>query len=218
MHKELTSNIGRSEKIVFDEEDIPFFRGDHGYISKTDLAKHFKVSYDTIDNAINRQPELFKAYEESKEKQRKMHKETVVGYRYKTEKNVFDVEDIAEVERLAAYLSVEQIAAYFCISTNAFYEIMKRQPEVKENYQKGRVEKTILFAQQLQDKALGITTEGDTTCLLFYLKTRARWSEAVPETKIEDQIVLTPEQQEEKDKDVKLFTEFKKRKKEKGIE
>jgi hypothetical protein len=138
-----------------------------------------------------------------------MHKETVSGHRYRTEKNVFDVEDLVEVERLAAYLSVDQIAAYFCIGQNTFYEIMKRQPEVAVSYQKGRVEKTMLFAQQLQDKALGITTEGDTTCLLFYLKTRARWSEAVPEAQIEDQIVETPDEKAARMKEVKLYTEFK---------
>ena len=138
-----------------------------------------------------------------------MHKETVSGRQYKTERNVFDVEDIVELERIAAYLSVDQIAAYFCIGQNTFYEIMKRQPEVAVSYQKGRVDKTVLFAQQLQDKALGITTEGDTTALIFYLKTRARWSEAVPETKIEEEIVKTPEEKEAYDKEVKLYTEFK---------
>lgn len=139
-----------------------------------------------------------------------MHKETVAGHQYKTEKNVFDAEDIVELERLAAYLSVDQIAAYFCIGQNTFYEIMKRQPEVAVSYQKGRVDKTVLFAQQLQDKALGITTEGDTTALIFYLKTRARWSEAIPETKVEDQIVETPEEREARMEDIRLFTQWKK--------
>lgn len=138
-----------------------------------------------------------------------MHKETVSGRQYKTEKNVFDAEDIVELERLAAYLSVDQIAAYFCIGQNTFYEIMKRQPEVAVSYQKGRVDKTVLFAQQLQDKALGITTEGDTTALIFYLKTRARWSEAVPEAQIGEEIVKTPEEKAAHDKDVKLFIDYK---------
>jgi len=139
-----------------------------------------------------------------------MHKETVSGHQYRTERNVFDVEDIVELERLAAYLSVDQIAAYFCIGQNTFYEIMKRQPEVAVSYQKGRVDKTVLFAQQLQDKALGITTEGDTTALIFYLKTRARWSEAIPESKVEDQIVETPEEREARMEDIRLFTQWKK--------
>ena len=137
-----------------------------------------------------------------------MHKETVSGRQYKTERNVFDVEDIVELERIAAYLSVDQIAAYFCIGQNTFYEIMKRQPEVAVSYQKGRVDKTVLFAQQLQDKALGITTEGDTTALIFYLKTRARWSEAVPETKIEEEITETPEEKAVRMEKIKKYTEY----------
>ena len=137
-----------------------------------------------------------------------MHKETVSGRQYKTERNVFDVEDIVELERIAAYLSVDQIAAYFCIGQNTFYEIMKRQPEVAVSYQKGRVDKTVLFAQQLQDKALGITTEGDTTALIFYLKTRARWSEAVPETKIEEEITETSEEKAVRMEKIKKYTEY----------
>ncbi|CAB4198219.1 hypothetical protein UFOVP1311_61 [uncultured Caudovirales phage] len=125
------------------------------------------------------------------------------------ERLVFDAKDIAEVERLAAYLTVDQIAAYFCIGQNTFYEIMRRQPEVGVSYQKGRVEKTTIFAQHLQDKALGITDKGDTTALIFYLKTRARWSEAIPETKLENEISETPEEREARLEDAKLFTIWK---------
>lgn len=210
MHKERASSIGLSEKFVFDAEDIAFIKGDGAMFSKQMLADHFGVSVDTIYDAMKRQPEMYEAYEDAKVQQKNMRKEIVSGYQYKGERNVFDVEDIVELERLSAYLSLEQIAAYFGISQATFYAIMKRQPEVASSYQKGRVDKTVLFAQQLQDKALGITNEGDTTCLLFYLKTRARWSEAVPESKVEDQIVETPEEREARLEDIKLFTQWKK--------
>lgn len=139
-----------------------------------------------------------------------MHKEQVTPKELGgIERWVFDDKDILEVERLAAYLTVDQIAAYFRIGQATFYDIMKRQPEVSVSYQRGRVEKTTLFAQHLQDKALGITDKGDTTALIFYLKTRARWSEAVPETKIEEAITETPEEKAARMKEIKLYTEFK---------
>lgn len=127
-------------------------------------------------------------------------------------------EQLDMVEEKAAYLTTEQIADLFGIARATFYNIRQRQPEVSRRYEMGKARKIARFAEQLEKKGFGEVDKGDTTALIFFLKTRARWSEAVPETKIEDQIVLTPEQQEEKDKDVKLFTEFKKWKKEKGIE
>ena len=218
MHKEIVGTLGRAEKIVFDAEDIPFFRGDYGYKSIVDLAKHFGVSENTIYKAIRRQPELFNAYEEHKEKQKNMHKETVSGYKYKVEKNVFDAEDIEKVEKLAASHTLDQIAEYFGIGKTTFKDIRKRQLDVDVSYKMGKAKEIETFYDHLKEKALGITDKGDNACLIFFLKTKGGWSEAVPETKIEDEIVLTPEQQEEKEKDVKLFTEFKKWKKEKGIE
>ena len=147
-----------------------------------------------------------------------MYKERVLGIGYNIEKNVFDAEDIKKVEKLAASHTLDQIAEYFGIGKTTFKDIRKRQVEVDVSYKMGKAKEIETFYDHLKEKALGITDKGDNACLIFFLKTRARWSEAVPETKIEDQIVLTPEQQEEKDKDVKLFTEFKKWKKEKGIE
>jgi hypothetical protein len=142
-----------------------------------------------------------------------MHKERVLGIGYNTERNVFDEEDIKEVERLASSLTVAQLADYFKIGLTTLYEVFKRQPLVAESYKKGKAKAVERIANVLQEHAIN-GGSGNMTAAIFYLKTQARWSEAVPETKIEDQITLTPEEQEEKDNDVKLFTEFKKWKKE----
>ena len=124
-------------------------------------------------------------------------------------------EQLDMVEEKAAYLTTEQIADFLGIGRATFYNVRQRQPEVSRRYEMGKARKIVSFAEQLEKKGFGEVDKGDTTALIFFLKTRARWSEAVPETKIEDQIVLTPEQQEEKDKQVKLFTQWKK---EKGFE
>lgn len=121
-------------------------------------------------------------------------------------------EQLDMVEEKAAYLTTEQIADLFGIARATFYNIRQRQPEVSRRYEMGKALKIARFAEQLEKKGFGEVDKGDTTALIFFLKTRARWSEAVPETKIEDEIVLTPEQQEEKNKQVKLFTQWKKEK------
>ena len=138
-----------------------------------------------------------------------MHKERVSGVGYNTEKNVFDAEDIKKVEKLAASHTLDQIAEYFGIGKTTFKDIRKRQIEVDVSYKKGKAREIEAFYDHLKKKAFGTTTKGDTGCLIFYLKTQGRWSEAVPEAQIEEEVVKTPEEKEAYDKEVKLYTEFK---------
>lgn len=86
---------------------------------------------------------------------------------------VLNEEQVAQVEALAAYLTKDQIADYFGIGRTTYYEIEKRQPEVAERYNKGKAKAIGAVAQGLVQKA----REGDNTCMMFYLKTQARWSE-----------------------------------------
>jgi hypothetical protein len=80
---------------------------------------------------------------------------------------------VEEVETLAAVLSVEQIGAYFGLGKTTFYEIMKRQPEVYERYQRGKARAVGSVAKNLIMQA----REGNTTAAIFYLKTQAGWKE-----------------------------------------
>lgn len=211
MHKEIVGTLGRAEKIVFDKEDIAFIENNGAMLNKKQLAEHFGISVDVIYDAMKRQPEMMRAYGLSKMNKKIVKKEPHILVE-------LTPEQLDMVEEKAAYLTTEQIADLLGIGRSTFYNIRQRQPEVGKRYEMGKARKIVSFAEQLEKKGFGEVDKGDTTALIFFLKTRARWSEAVPETKIEDQIVLTPEEQEEKNKDVKLFTEFKKWKKEKGIE
>jgi hypothetical protein len=89
------------------------------------------------------------------------------------EKIVLTDEEVIEVGALAAYLSMEQIADYFGIVRGTFYKIMERQPDVAEQYKKGR-------ARTIQSAAKSLIMqghEGNTAALMFYLKTQAGWKE-----------------------------------------
>lgn len=127
-----------------------------------------------------------------------------------SERIILDKKDLDKVEKYAAYLTLEEIADYFGICRRVFFDIRQRQPEVSAHYQKGKIKKNLIYAEHLEDKALGKTDKGDTTALIFYLKTRARWSEAVPEVKVEEQIIETPEEKAARMEDIKLFTQWKK--------
>lgn len=84
-----------------------------------------------------------------------------------------DEKQIAQVEALAAYLSTEQIADYFKIARNTFAAICERQPEVFEQYKKGRAKAIGNIAKSLISQAQA----GNTTAAIFYLKTQAGWKE-----------------------------------------
>jgi hypothetical protein len=79
----------------------------------------------------------------------------------------------AEVETLAAFLSTEQMAAYFGIAHNTFTAMCERDSTILEAYKRGKAKAIGKVAQGLIQKALS----GDTTSAIFFLKTQARWRE-----------------------------------------
>ena len=79
----------------------------------------------------------------------------------------------AEVETLAAVLTTEQIADFFGIGRTTFWSMMQRDEEIAERYKKGKARAIGAIAQGLIAKARG----GDTTSMIFYLKTQAGWRE-----------------------------------------
>lgn len=78
-----------------------------------------------------------------------------------------------EVETLAALLSQDQIADYLGIARNTFRAICEREPEVLARYKKGKAKAIAHVANGLLQKA----RSGDTTSVIFYLKTQAGWRE-----------------------------------------
>lgn len=82
-------------------------------------------------------------------------------------------DQIAQVEALSAFLTLDQIADFFGIGRTTFHSIMERQPEVLERYKKGRAKAVGSVAKSLIQQA----QEGNLTAQIFYLKTQGGWKE-----------------------------------------
>lgn len=80
---------------------------------------------------------------------------------------------VKQVEALAAYLTADQIAAYFGMARSTYFEVMKRQPEVAAAYRMGRAKIIAVLASGLVKRARA----GDNLATIFYLKTQAGWRE-----------------------------------------
>lgn len=84
-------------------------------------------------------------------------------------------DQLAEVETLAAVLNVAQLADYFGIGRTTFFSILNRDADVSERYKRGRARAVGSIAQSLVTKARA----GDTTAMIFFLKTQGGWRETV---------------------------------------
>lgn len=78
-----------------------------------------------------------------------------------------------ELEHLAAYLTVEQIADHFGMARSTLFRIMSDEPDIRARYDMGRAKKIAAVAGRLMEKI----DKGDVACILFFLKTQAGWRE-----------------------------------------
>ncbi len=86
---------------------------------------------------------------------------------------VLTEDQIQQVEKLSAYLNVEQMADYLGIGKQTFRDIMNREPRISVLYKQGRSKAVAAVASSLISKA----RSGDTSSMIFYLKTQAGWKE-----------------------------------------
>jgi len=88
---------------------------------------------------------------------------------------ILDDDQMAQVEALASVLTTEQIADYFGIARQTFYDLMKRDEAVSVRYKRGRAKAIGSVSKGLLQKAIA----GDNVAAIFYLKTQAGWKETV---------------------------------------
>lgn len=82
-------------------------------------------------------------------------------------------EDIAQIERWGHFLTEEQLADVFSLTLGQLRRVFKRQPAVREAYQRTRAFFVAQVAETLLQKAL----QGDIKACQFYLKTQGGWME-----------------------------------------
>lgn len=99
----------------------------------------------------------------------------------------FTLEQINQLEALAAVLTKGQIADYFSISETTLRAIGDRQPEVSDAYKKGRVKQCANMGSNL----IQLAKAGNVAANIFYLKTQAGWKEEQSDVQEIPQINIT---------------------------
>lgn len=79
---------------------------------------------------------------------------------------------MVELEKLAAYLPLHQIADYLGIHESTMRERIFTSPEVRHAYNRGRAQSIGSVARSLISRA----KDGDFRAQQFYLQTQARWT------------------------------------------
>ena len=93
-------------------------------------------------------------------------------------KIVLTKEQIAQVEALAAYLSIEDICAYLGISQASFFALKKKEPELLGAYNRGVASARALVASKLFEVINSTElTPSKVQAIMFYLRTQGGWSE-----------------------------------------
>lgn len=97
----------------------------------------------------------------------------VIGFQMGRKAKTLTDKQVIQVEALAAALSLEQIADYFGIHRETFDRMRKGNPEIDQQYKKGKSQAIEIAANSL----LKQVREGNIAATCFYLKTQAGWKE-----------------------------------------
>lgn len=89
------------------------------------------------------------------------------------ERIVFTPEQIEDIEGMAAYLTVEQIADRLGIARSTFFDKCHQFPEVRAAYDRGRANKIVHVAGKLME----LVDKENIAAIIFFLKTQGGWKE-----------------------------------------
>lgn len=82
-------------------------------------------------------------------------------------------EQVAKIEMLAQYLTLEQIADHLGICRKTLLNKRKEHPEIEASYRKGKAKAIETTAQSLMSNIAA----GKEASIIFFLKTQAGWKE-----------------------------------------
>jgi len=89
--------------------------------------------------------------------------------------------DVDEFEKLAGLLTAEQIGKFYGVHRKTLFAWMTRRADLRMAFDMGHAKRTAMVANCLMKNI----QNGDTASIIFYLKTRAGWSEKVQDAETE---------------------------------
>jgi len=112
-----------------------------------------------------------------------------------------------KVRDLACICTTQQIADYLGISRRGFFNLIERDEGINALYKKGRIQAKKIMGSRLFKKGV---IEGDTTAMIFYMKTQGGWKAPAEEREEEAVKIETPEEK----KELRMYLEWKKEREE----
>lgn len=91
----------------------------------------------------------------------------------RSDRKTLSYEQEVQLEALAAYLTLQQIADHFGMARSTFCKLMEDDPDLRARYDMGRAKVIAEVGEKLLEKI----RKGDTASIFFFLKTQAGWRE-----------------------------------------
>ncbi len=89
--------------------------------------------------------------------------------------------DLVEFEKLAGLLTVEQMGDFYGLTRDSMQRNMRNRADLRKAFKRGQAKKIAMVAGTLMSKV----REGDVAAIIFFLKTRAGWSERIKDAEEE---------------------------------
>ncbi|WP_419635235.1 hypothetical protein [Thiolapillus sp.] len=89
--------------------------------------------------------------------------------------------DLAEFEKLAGLLTVEQMGDFYGLTRDSMHRNMRNRADLRAAFKRGQAKKIAMVAGTLMNKV----REGDVASIIFFLKTKAGWSEKIKDAEEE---------------------------------
>jgi hypothetical protein len=102
-------------------------------------------------------------------------------------KKTIKTEDYEKVEKMAAYLTQDQVADVLGMHRETFRKLCNENEALNRHYKRGQALSISGVAQSLIKQGM----DGNVAALIFFLKTKGGWKEEAPEAEVATPVAIS---------------------------